>query len=558
MSALEFLEHHPYSPRAEASAVKRLHGFGTPGETVAFSVSVRSANGTAELKVRASGLTGDSTTIDAGGIEAYVVKSWDVSGVGVYQSARMTVGELLLKDDRAPLDDGYLEHPRQGAGSASPLWLYRAPDVRLAGEVRTSLSAGEPKQFWLSVKIPVDAPAACYTGALEFETSVADCERLPVELEVLPFTLLEAPQDLLLWYRGSIDPQQAQFYVPPELFRRHLQDIYEHGFRSISIGEKERTMAQQAIDMAEEVGFDRNIVFRQIPFNAEALRFTKLRPVYLLSDEIDAQWLRSGNLSDAAVAAHRGHGVYCDILKWVSMATLVGHDFVRRFENDKDIGHRPAIVSLAITGNRDFFARNESFAGSLKYYYWYSHMEKPNLHRVLSGVYLWKTGADGIAPYCYQHAPAFPFSPFDDFDAWEPLVRVGKFRDQMTVYPAMSGVIPTVQWEGMREGITDLRYLTTLDYALGLAGRVDPRRSGSPAGDARRRRDDFLSRIVIDEIEVESGAETEPYPRISAVEYHEFRRRIAADIGELYAQASGCDIEKRGAGGGTGTGRHNP
>src|SRR5262250_866542 len=122
MSAFEFLEHLPYSPGPEAKSTGRLQGFGTPGETVAFSFSIRCTEDRAEVVLSAPLLKSEETTIDSSHIELYIVKLWEVSGVGIHQCGRMTAGELLVKDDRAPLNDGYLEHPDQGVGSIRPLW----------------------------------------------------------------------------------------------------------------------------------------------------------------------------------------------------------------------------------------------------------------------------------------------------------------------------------------------------------------------------------------------------------------------------------------------------
>ncbi len=288
MSTFKLLEHRPYCARPEENRTSQLRGFGTPGETVAFSFSIKCREDLAQIELSVSSLARDSWQIDPRQIAMYVVGVWDVSGVGIFQSNRMTVSELLLKDDRMPLEDGYIENANQGIGSESPLWRYCPPDVRLTDSVVTSLVAGESKQIWLSVKIASETPPGLYSGCLNITTQQGQEHKLSIELDVLPFTLLEPAQDLLLWYRGSMDQQQGQFYVSPELFRLHLQDIYDHGFRSISIAEKDRATAQLAIDIAEDVGFTRHIVLRSIPFNAEALHFKSLTPVFYLSDEMDA------------------------------------------------------------------------------------------------------------------------------------------------------------------------------------------------------------------------------------------------------------------------------
>lgn len=509
---------------------------------MAISCSLQCSKDIAEIELSSSSLSSPQASIESGRVEVYVVKVWEVSGVGIFRSERMTQAELLLKDDRVPLDDGYLEHPQQGLGSVRPLWLYSPPGIRLTGCVHTSLFAGEPKQIFLSVKIPADAPAAKYRGSLRLKASRGESSSIPIELDVLPFSLMEPKQDLMIWYRGSLDPRQSQFYVSPELFRTQLQDIYDHGFRSISVCERDRTTAQLAIDIAEEIGFARHVLFRLIPANAEALRFSKLTPVFYLSEELDNYMLDSDEPKQSYLSEHRGNGAYCQILNWASMTSIVNHRFAGRMADHQDVGYKPTIISLALSRNRDFLASNHvppHLEQCRIYYYWQSHMEKPNLHRVLAGCYLWKTGADGISPYCYQHAPVFPFSPFNDFDAWEPGYGDGSLRDHMTTYPARDGVIPTLQWEGLREGIIDLRYLTTLEHLLSLAESLDSPEAKDFAKEARNRRDIFLNRIDVLYVTIESDVETEPYTLLSPREYHDFRRRMALDIAILNAHLRG-------------------
>ena len=48
---------------------------------------------------------------------------------------------------------------------------------------------------------------------------------------------------------------------------------------------------------------------------------------------------------------------------------------------------------------------------------------------------------------------------FDGLEA-EPYDRT--YRDHVFAYPTLNGVIDTIQWEGFREAVDDVRYLTTL------------------------------------------------------------------------------------------------
>ncbi|MBI2809744.1 MAG: hypothetical protein HYX67_02780 [Candidatus Melainabacteria bacterium] len=166
-------------------------------------------------------------------------------------------------------------------------------------------------------------------------------------------------------------------------------------------------------------------------------------------------------------------------------------------------------------------------------------MEKPSLNRVLAGAYLWKSGANGISPYCYQHMPVYPNSPFDDFDEWEPGFHesgINKpFKDHMTTYPARNGIIPTLQWEALRDGITDFKYWFTLNYWInkGLASRIQP--AVDLAAAAQKRSDALLARIDMLAIAINSETEREPYADIEPHEYEEFRNQLRDDILALTA-----------------------
>ena len=48
---------------------------------------------------------------------------------------------------------------------------------------------------------------------------------------------------------------------------------------------------------------------------------------------------------------------------------------------------------------------------------------------------------------------------------WNDFDSTG-FRDHVFAYPTMDGVIDTIQWEGWREGVDDVRYVTTLLEAI--------------------------------------------------------------------------------------------
>ena len=70
---------------------------------------------------------------------------------------------------------------------------------------------------------------------------------------------------------------------------------------------------------------------------------------------------------------------------------------------------------------------------------------------------MWINDYDGDMDFIY-------YETWNDFDQ-------GKFRSHNMVYPTIDGVIDTIQWEGYREGIDDLRYLATLRQSIKHAER---------------------------------------------------------------------------------------
>ncbi|MDD5599234.1 MAG: DUF4091 domain-containing protein, partial [Victivallaceae bacterium] len=75
----------------------------------------------------------------------------------------------------------------------------------------------------------------------------------------------------------------------------------------------------------------------------------------------------------------------------------------------------------------------------------------------------YKSGAIGEVSFVYQRLGKTG-DPFDDFDA----NKYSEPKDAYIVYPAENGkdIIPTLQWEGIREGIDDYKYIYTLEELI--------------------------------------------------------------------------------------------
>ena len=534
LNNLTFRPHFPYSLAPEDCAIETLNVEGAPGETLLASVSVSCSTPRRDLRISVVDLIGPGGTIAANRIDLYVVKVWEQSGLGVYRCQPISVPELLVKDDSVTLRDGYRRVYNNWKNYIKPRYVHDSPDVRLDGDVHTALEPGVAKQIWVRIRLDAQAASGEYSGRIAFNGAF-NGESLPLHLTVLPIVLAEPEQDLMLWYKGTLDPTVLQYYVDEPEFRAQLQDIRAHGFTSISLTEYRAEFLQRALDIAHEVGFRRSVILHwPFPPGVLTLNYHGMRPILYISDEIDTR-------GPEYIAQH----VERDTQKPPEAQTMIclrQESFYRlRLMNPEDIGHPPDLVAYFVSDNLTYFTMLSQFpqqSGGNVFYYWPCHMEKPNVNRVLMGCFLWKSRAAGAFPYCYQHPPVYPNLAYDDFDYWDVGTRgdVRPLRDHMTTYPARQGSVPTIQWEGLREGITDLKYLVTLDRELARISDVSG--SESLADEIRQRRDAFLARIKFQTIQVTADMEREPYTGIRPEEYAEFRTKLGRDIAMLQSIGS--------------------
>ncbi len=526
---------------ANAEVISSLYACGTAGETISLTFEITCDEHIPELQVSVQELHSSNLDIN---VDIFIVKMWQTAGVGIYQSTPMLVEELLVKDDRTDLHDGYRKEAETWRSIFKPTWFYEAPKLPDHKDARTTLGQGESKIFLATIKISDNAKPAVYDAQVTCTTNGKKALNVPIRIDVKPIKLMQPPQDFLIWYKGRLDRRCPQHYVSEELFRTQLEDIIEHGFNCVSIGEVDTELAQKAIDIAEAVGFIKIVLVPPLPELAK-LQFRRAKPVIYLSDELDmhVEEFHGTEKPENLIEYHQLNWKRSQALNSATtMASLVNHTFIKRFEDAEDIGHAPEIISLYLNRNREYL----QFANQLKdsinyklYYYWQCFMEKPSLNRVLAGAYLWKSGATGISPYCYQHMPVYPNSPFDDFDEWEPDFHESginrPFKDHMTTYPSRTGIIPTLQWEALRDGITDFKYWFTLNYWInkGLASQNPSATDLAVA--VQKRSNALLCRIDLVSIAINSETEREPYADIEPHEYEEFRNQLRDDILALTA-----------------------
>ena len=114
-------------------------------------------------------------------------------------------------------------------------------------------------------------------------------------------------------------------------------------------------------------------------------------------------------------------------------------------------------------------------------------VEDPEIYRRNYGIPLLCKGYDGVMNYAYQHvAGENLWNDFDDKGG----------RDHVFAYPASDGVIDTIQWEGFREAVDDVRYLTTLANMSGASAYQSICKDVLPDSDLASVRETIIKRII--------------------------------------------------------------
>lgn len=378
-------------------------------------------------------------------INIHVVKVWEQGGAGPLQDADTSalVPELLVKDDRLALT---------GA----------APAVRLTGAPVTDIPADTTKQFWITVTVPRGTFPTRYTGTLKVTgTGLAPAVTVPIDITVMPLRLLSPAKQYAINLRSRLDPAPAETlpsadghdlstdFVSKDTLDKQLADIYAHGVRIPTLYDSPQTLAQ-AVTEYRQYAMGEPYVYRGAgdPAAIEAARKQTPAGSFFFYDDD----------SPLSAAGPR--------LSALTTNKLQPTTFLTRPEDYDAIG---SSLGLAIYSLGSPYAQKMvqtkglRTAGTRDWWYWPASNENPLQNRLDSGYLLWRANLYGAFLPAYQ-AP-FGTDPYDETSQGAPAF-LAAYRPQMLTYPAQDGVIDTLQWEAVREGITDVRYLTTLYTAL--------------------------------------------------------------------------------------------
>ena len=449
---LEFI--YPNTDLTQRKPVKEFYLKAAKGEIFPLTFAILAGKeGIRDLKVEIRGLRNGISS------DVRVVKVWEQASLHweVFSPQdKILVPELLLKDDRIEIKDTRDEEGR-----------YIPPSV-LSYPFGTDIPAHTLKQIWINFSLPTQIPLRIYRGEVVLRAKRGlETLRIPLRIEVLPFSLPSPHRVYGIYYRWRVKATRPVWDWPEELFLKDLEEFKRTGFNSLSIYFDNLESTRRMMELIKKVGLGGPIVVvggRKEGVAKEIMEFAKEKGIDLYFYGIDEP-NNEERLKEHLKLSRMFHSLGAKVMVACIPSTA---KILKEKEEGLDLAN---LASGGYIGTDIYLKRlkegKEDRVSPLITIYWQDYEENPTCNRFFSGYYVWWRKIDGVFPYEYQ---GFPFSVAYSRDTRRVLSYLGKknriFRSWCVAYPSKEGPVSTLQWEGIRLGINDIRYLTYLEELL--------------------------------------------------------------------------------------------
>lgn len=446
------------------------------GEYESVSVLVHGLQAVTGLTASCSPLAAPAANLPASAVDVRVVKSWFQGaslGIG-YTKEKWLIPELLLKDDRlVRVDLDTQENYLRSTGSdgretyvlCSDAESAHLKDVRpldAAALQPVDLAAGESREFWVTLHVPEDAAPGTYQGTLTF-SSAAGNAALPLTLTVHPFALQPPRLTYSIYYRGTLtaDGQQtiSSEGKSEEQYRAEIRDLKAHGVLYPTNYQRRGEKLPRVLEIRRECGLPGgpfyNLGYGVGPQSEAQLPELRQEVTWWLNT-IAPYGYTTGYFYGIDEAT--GERLARQKAAWQATQDCGGKTFVACYKKTFEAMGR--LLNTAVLAGPPDPAEAAKYHAIGSQVFCYANpqvgVEDPAIYRRNFGLVLWKAGFDGAMDYAYQHGFHHVWNDFDD----------RTYRDHNFAYPTVNGVVPTLAWEGFREGVDDVRYVTTLEKAI--------------------------------------------------------------------------------------------
>lgn len=465
------------------AAPELLEFTAAPGEyePASFVLYARAASGPLRLSTAPLVSVAGTPMTDAK-LDVRVVKRWYQSSFGprADKQLRYLTPELLLYDDELVKVSGNDNLVRLTSGeyvtTSDPAMNRRRLvtsveklPIRDARELQpVTIAAGGNRQFWVTLHTPADAPPGLYRSRIDILSGAELVATLPVEVELVPIKLGAPALEVSIYYRGYLDKNRPEGSISSEAkssaqYLADLRNMAAHGVQSPTIYQRYNTgRLREVLELWQQAGLPtRNLYYLGVTVvgNNDGVVPGSLTPQVKDSIRL-ADEFGFGQVYFYARDEAYGDGLTYQYPFWDAVRKAGGKVLAAGWQTSET---RPG--NFDVTGGKeDVFVclgtvraeEADRWHGQQRKIYSYQNPtggnEIPETFRRNYGLLLWQKGFDGAMPYAYQDGEGRSWHDFDSYYN----------RDITFTYPTLDEPVDTVQWEGFREGVDDLRYLQVL------------------------------------------------------------------------------------------------
>lgn len=444
------------------------------------------------VDITVSDLIGANGVLSAENIDVRVVKPWYQGFTGWTNFGKTTptdfrqklVPELLLKDDSLVRVDQSKEiNEVKLAGKYKVVNIPKNSTVEIESPTNSAfpiqdsntfvpltLQTGENKQIWLTIYGDPTVLPGTYTGTVKINQASTILASIPISVEILPFKLSEPKILYSIYYRGQLNPARASIGSENKndaQYTAELKNIKNHGVQSPTVYQLPNsalTILDKILTMRDQLGMNKYPLFMAnysgswYPSTTAGLKLfkTNATQVIKLAKKHGIEEVYFYGKDEAANEELLKQKVFFDAARSVGGKVFAAG----RNGSFELIGTK---TDIFVQSSRPSLVDAEKFHSVANKIFNYSNPqsgpENPCVFRQNFGVVLWAANYDGAMPYAYQHSFG---------NAWNDLDHK-EYRDHNFTYPTVNGVIDTIAWEGFREAVDDVRYITTLEKMIDRA-----------------------------------------------------------------------------------------
>ena len=332
------------------------------------------------------------------------------------------------------------------------------------------LEEATSRQYYILVDVPSGTLPGLYTGSVEIAGKGIKQRSFPLNFTVHPFELepLDKKQYAAMYmadsHRGYIAAAPPKFTAEEQLTmdRERLADMRKHNMNSIVFPSVRYLNKEQFEEIyltvnqrLDEAGFPR----LPMPHHNQALTKQMVEEIQEIVTRTGLREILFYPVDEPHFAKRHIADVMYPMVKTVPGART----YSTVSQQDVDSFGKSLDFRCYMVGKTRYHFEPERILEDCKrdgaHFWWYTNSarEYPDCTRYKAGFFQYKCQATGQLYWAYDNNSNDPFNDFDSTNDHLSIIYVG------------TKIHSTIQWEGIREGLDDLRYAYLLDDLVAAA-----------------------------------------------------------------------------------------